>query len=111
MHRTPDPWKAATRQHHPTDVGAPRPPYGGPMTSTRSTTPLRVLIAGGGVAALETLMALHELAGPRVATTLLSPADEFVYQPLSVREPFAAAGATHHPLAAIAADHGAELRR
>ena len=55
-------------------------------------------------------MALHELAGPRVSTTLLSPADEFVYKPLSVREPFAAAAATRYPLARIAADFGAELR-
>ncbi len=80
------------------------------MTSSRSESTLRVLIAGAGVAGLEAMMALHELAGPRVSTTLLSPADEFVYKPLSVREPFAAAAATRYPLARIAADFGAELR-
>ena len=81
------------------------------MTSSRSASPLRVLIAGAGVAGLETMMALHELAGPRVAMTLIAPTDEFVYKPLSVREPFAAGSATHHPLPKIAADFGAELRR
>jgi sulfide:quinone oxidoreductase len=80
------------------------------MTSSRSTGPLRVLIAGGGVAALETMMALHELASPRVKTTLLSPSTDFVYSPLSVREPFAAAGATRHSLAGIVSDFGATLR-
>ena len=57
------------------------------------------------------MMGLHELAGSRVATTLLSPTTEFVYKPLSVREPFAAGSATRHSLERIASDFGAELRR
>jgi sulfide:quinone oxidoreductase len=81
------------------------------MTSTPRTDPLRVLIAGGGVAGLETMMALRDLAGRRVAMTLLSPATEYVSQQLSVREPFAATGATSQPLDRIAADFGAELRQ
>jgi sulfide:quinone oxidoreductase len=72
---------------------------------------MRVLIAGAGVAGLEAMMALHELAGPRVAVTLMAPTTEFVYRPLSVREPFAAGHATRHSLERIAADFGAELRR
>jgi sulfide:quinone oxidoreductase len=80
------------------------------MTSSRSESPLRVLIAGAGVAGLETMMALHELAGPRVSMTLMAPTSEFVYKPLSVREPFAAGHATRHSLERIAADFGAELR-
>ena len=51
----------------------------------------RVVIAGGGVAALEAALALHELAGERVATTLVAPNPEFVYRPLLVHEPFTAA--------------------
>ena len=39
----------------------------------QATAPLRVLIAGGGVAGLELLLALSELAGDRVAVTLLAP--------------------------------------
>ena len=49
---------------------------------------LRVLIAGGGVAALEAAFALRELAGDRVAMTMLAPARDFVYRPMSVGEPF-----------------------
>jgi sulfide:quinone oxidoreductase len=80
------------------------------MTSSPSESPLRVLIAGAGVAGLEAMMALHELGGPRVATTVIAPTDEFVYKPLSVREAFAAAGVAHYPLAQIAADFGSGLR-
>ena len=41
------------------------------------TTPSHVVIAGGGVAALETLMALRDLAGDRVAITLIAPETTF----------------------------------
>jgi sulfide:quinone oxidoreductase len=50
--------------------------------------PLRVVIAGGGVAGLEAMLALRELAGDRVDIELLSPSDEFVYRPMLVAEPF-----------------------
>jgi sulfide:quinone oxidoreductase len=71
---------------------------------------LRVLVAGAGVAGLETMMALHALAGPRVAVTLLSPRADFVYEPMSVREPFADGGAGRRSLGRIAEDFGAALR-
>ena len=54
-----------------------------------SESPLRVLIAGGGVAGLETLMALHALAPSGVELTLVAPDDEFVYKPLAADELFA----------------------
>src|SRR3954453_806975 len=66
--------------------------------------PMNVLIAGGGPAALEAALALHRLAGERVATTLLSPESHFTYRPLSVLSPFAAGEATTFPLERIAAD-------
>jgi flavin-dependent dehydrogenase len=47
---------------------------------------LQVLIAGGGVAGLEAALALEDLAKDRVSTTLLAPAREFVYRPMTVRE-------------------------
>ena len=50
---------------------------------------MRVLIAGGGVAGLEALMALRALAGDSVDLMLVAPDDEFVYRPLAVEEPFA----------------------
>jgi NADH dehydrogenase FAD-containing subunit len=48
----------------------------------------RVVIAGGGVAGLETLMALHGLAGDRAELTLVAPQDKFVYRLLGAEEPF-----------------------
>src|SRR5262249_35442534 len=80
------------------------------MTSTIET-PFRVLIAGGGVAALEAALALRDLAGDRIAMTMLSPQPEYVYRPMRVREPFAYAGARQYPLTDIARDIGVELRQ
>jgi sulfide:quinone oxidoreductase len=50
--------------------------------------PARVLVAGGGVAALELVLALRALAGARVAIELLAPEPELRYPPLDVIEPF-----------------------
>jgi len=76
-----------------------------------SDTSFRVLIAGGGVAALEGALALRELAGHRISTTLLAPESEFVYRPMRVLEPFGHSLAHHYDLDEIAADIGAELIR
>ncbi|MHB8234454.1 MAG: NAD(P)/FAD-dependent oxidoreductase [Solirubrobacteraceae bacterium] len=69
----------------------------------------RVLIAGGGVAAIETALALQHLAADRVKVTMLAPNEEFVYRPMTVAEPFSFAGAHRYPLARIARDLEAEL--
>lgn len=79
------------------------------MAAVESQKPLRVLIAGGGVAALETALALHELVPGGTDVTILAPGSEFFYRPMSVREPFAFAAAEQYPLAALARDAGAEL--
>jgi sulfide:quinone oxidoreductase len=63
---------------------------------------LRVLIAGGGVAGLETLLALRALAGDLVDLELLAPEPAFWYRPLAVAEPFDAGRAHHFELARIA---------
>jgi sulfide:quinone oxidoreductase len=76
-----------------------------------TVSPLRVLIAGGGVAGLEAVLALRDLAGDRVRLTLVSPEAEFVYRPMAVGEPFGRGRAAHHDLTQIAADVGAELVR
>ncbi len=68
-----------------------------------------MLLAGGGVAALEAALALRELAGDQVSVTMLAPEPEFVYRPMTVREPFAYSAARRYPLAGIAADVGAVL--
>jgi sulfide:quinone oxidoreductase len=71
--------------------------------------PLRVVIAGGGVAALEALAALRALVPRRVTTTVISGATHFRYRPLLIGEPFGLGRARRYPLQAICADHGAEL--
>ena len=77
------------------------------MTTDTETQPLHVVIAGGGVAALEALMALRSLAGDRVRITLLAPQRDFHYRPMAVAEPFSIAHARHVALVAIAADFDA----
>jgi sulfide:quinone oxidoreductase len=74
-------------------------------------TRTRVLIAGGGVAALETALALRDLAEERVELTVLAPEDELVYRPLAVAEPFGLGDVLHFKLSSIAADAGADLVR
>jgi DNA-directed RNA polymerase subunit K/omega len=71
----------------------------------------RVVVAGGGVAALEAVLALRALAGDSVSMTMLAPDEHFVYQPMSVQEPFALGPAKHYPLARVAEDVGLDLRR
>src|SRR5215212_4595510 len=56
---------------------------------TQPTDTSRILIVGGGVAALETLLALRDLAEDRVALTLVAPEAAFTYRPMRVAEPFA----------------------
>jgi sulfide:quinone oxidoreductase len=68
-----------------------------------------VVVAGGGVAGLEGLLALRALAGDRIRLTLVAPDPEFSYRPLAVAEPFALGHAHHVPLARFAEEAGAEL--
>jgi sulfide:quinone oxidoreductase len=84
---------------------------------------MRVVIAGGGVAALEAALALRALAEDRVSVELLAPEPQFWYRPLAVAEPFdlgevrqfelselaAAAGATFSPGALTGVDAGSRL--
>ena len=79
------------------------------MTTQDSPHKLRVLIVGGGVAALETTLALGRLAPEHTATTVLAPNTEFAYRPMTVREPFAYCAARRYPLAPIVREAGAEL--
>jgi sulfide:quinone oxidoreductase len=75
------------------------------MTRTKH----RVVIAGGGVAGVEALLALHALAADRVDLTLVSPTPDFVYRPLAVAEPFALGHQRRTPLAEAARTAGARF--
>jgi sulfide:quinone oxidoreductase len=68
---------------------------------------MHVVIAGGGVAGLEAVLALSTLAPGLVEVELLAPTDEFVYRPLLVAEPFGAADVLRIELERVARDTGA----
>ncbi len=67
-----------------------------------------VVIAGGGVAAIEGMLRLRRLAGGAAKITLLAPNEEFAFRALSVKEPFALGHAERHPVRHIARDANAE---
>jgi sulfide:quinone oxidoreductase len=67
----------------------------------------KVLIAGGGVAALEAALALRALAGDRVTVELVAPEPLFWYRPMSVAEPFGLGEARRFELQELASAAGA----
>jgi sulfide:quinone oxidoreductase len=75
---------------------------------TRSDRPsldqLRVVVAGGGIAGVETLLALRALTGAALPLTLVSPAEQLHYRPLTVLEPFSSRATRHYELDGICAD-------
>jgi sulfide:quinone oxidoreductase len=66
-----------------------------------------VLIAGGGVAALEAMLALKALAGDLASVGLIAPEPQFWYRPLAVAEPFGLAAVRHFDLSVLAQEAGA----
>ena len=70
----------------------------------------RVLVAGGGVAALEATLALRDLAGDRIDLELCSFRREFVYRPFAVGEPYGAAQVVRHDLNSLARQIGVSFR-
>jgi sulfide:quinone oxidoreductase len=70
-----------------------------------------VLIAGGGIAALEAALALRELAGERLALAMLSPSSTLLYRPVTVAEAFGRGEARSFDLGEILAEqHVAHVR-
>ena len=65
-----------------------------------------VVIAGGGVGALEGLLALQDLAGDRVHISVLTAARHVTYRPLSVAEPFGSGPAPRYDWERITRDRG-----
>jgi sulfide:quinone oxidoreductase len=72
--------------------------------------PLRVLVVGGGVAALEACFALDALAGERVDVTLIAPNRYLMYRPVEAHDPLALDARVRVPLARLAAAAHADLR-
>ena len=71
--------------------------------------PSKVVIVGGGVAALEAALALEELASELVEVELVAPEQNFVYRPLLVAEPFGAGQVRTFPLHRLAEGSGAKF--
>jgi sulfide:quinone oxidoreductase len=72
--------------------------------------PIRVIVAGGGVAGLQTCLALQALAGHRARVTLIAPNRYFGYRPISVRDPLAVRGHVLVPVWRLARAARADLR-
>src|SRR5215217_61340 len=72
---------------------------------------MRVVVAGGGIAALEVLAGLRALAGERVEATLLAPDRSFCYRPLSTAVPFTFRDERTRPLKELAGGLGADFVR
>jgi sulfide:quinone oxidoreductase len=69
-----------------------------------------VVIAGGGVAALEAMVALCRMAGDLVDVALVSPDRDFFYRPLSVGEPFGVSEVLRFDIPTLARGCGASHR-
>src|SRR5215208_1964078 len=70
---------------------------------------MRVLVAGGGIAALQTLAGLKAIAADEVDATLLAPESDFSYRPLSTAVPFTFGERRTRGLGEIADDLGARF--
>ncbi|MCW3040172.1 MAG: hypothetical protein JWM31_2077, partial [Solirubrobacterales bacterium] len=81
------------------------------MSTSSASDPLHLVVVGGGIAALEAVLAVHDLAGSRVRITLIAPEPDFALPPLAVAEPFARGFADPLPLADVMAEHGGVFLR
>jgi hypothetical protein len=75
-----------------------------------SATAQRVLVAGAGVAGLETALALRALAPDVASVELLAPEREFVYRPMAVAEPFRVGEVRRFPLGRLVSAAGGAAR-
>ena len=74
------------------------------MPSSTSADTHRVVIAGGGIAALEALVALRRQAPGGCHITLVCPNASFGYRPLAVQEPFGRGGGRRFSLSTLTRD-------
>ena len=82
----------------------------GPLPGPSLDDMPRIVIAGGGVAGLEALIALHHHLGSSAEIELLEANTDLVERQRSVAEPFGGERGQRFDLVRIAADHGAHLR-
>jgi len=70
----------------------------------------KVVIVGGGVAALEGALALRALAPEALEVELVAPERDFTYRPMLAAEPFAHGSVSTFPLQRLAEAAGASFR-
>src|ERR1700758_3773589 len=75
-----------------------------------SESRMRVVVAGAGVAGLETALALNATAHEYVTVELVTPEAEFTYRALAVAEPFQAGEVRRFPLDRLVEAAGGKLR-
>jgi sulfide:quinone oxidoreductase len=78
-----------------------------PMLTSR---PLRIVVAGGGFAAAELMLALAALAKDRVAVELVTPSPELAFRPAATGTPFEFSRVDRYDLGALAQEVGARVR-
>jgi sulfide:quinone oxidoreductase len=78
---------------------------------TPSTQPLKVVVVGGGIAALEVVLALEDLAGARVEVTLVAPERDVVLRSLSVVALFSRGHVDQLSLTTFMDEHGGRFVR
>ena len=72
---------------------------------------MRVVIAGGGFAALEAAIGLRAMAATRVELALIAPDSRFAYRPAATAQAFGEGSALTYSLAAIARDLDASFHQ
>ena len=75
----------------------------------RTTRPLRVIVAGGGFAAAEAVLALRAHAGDRVEIEVVAPATHFHFRPATTAALFTDATVESFDLSRLAAEAGASF--
>lgn len=81
------------------------------LTGASAQSAPRIVIAGGGFAALESLLALRALLGDAAEISIVAPNERLAYRPAATAEAFGSQPPRAYDIAAIAAEMGASFRR
>ncbi len=81
------------------------------MSAASITSRARVVIAGAGIAGIETALALRDFAGDRAAVTVVAPGGRFALPASATGKAFGITPPVDLPLARVVARAGATLRR
>ncbi len=79
------------------------------MAGFQDSSKARVVIAGGGIAGVEAMLALTELAADRIELALIAPEPDLIYKPLIVEEPFSDRPAERRALRPAVEERGGQF--